>query len=412
MKNNIRNIVLLGHMGSGKSTIGKALARKLSYEFIDTDQEIEKYTGTKISNIFQEVGEQEFRKIEERSVSKLLNASEKRVIAIGGGTFENKKIKSLVLENDLSIWLKCNINILVERLKKTKHRPLLIGKNIKSDSPDAEFTNTNYVTSFNSDGFTINNDGDINGNNRTYASWNWKANGAGSANTAGSINSTVSVNTTAGFSIVKYTGNASAGATVGHGLGAVPKMIIVKNLNATKSWQVYHSSLGASKILVLDTTAAQDTAGNRWNNTAPTNTVFTLGNADEVNGSVPNIAYCFADVQGYSKFSNYTGNGNADGTFVYTGFKPAFVMVKRTDATADWFMFDNKRNTFNPQTLFLKANLSNADGGGSGYLDMLSNGFKWRASSTSLNTSGGNYIYMAFAEAPLIGSNNVPATAR
>ena len=133
MKNNIRNIVLLGHMGSGKSTIGKALARKLSYEFIDTDQEIEKYTGTKISNIFQEVGEQEFRKIEERSVSKLLNASEKRVIAIGGGTFENKKIKSLVLENNLSIWLKCNINILVERLKKTKHRPLLIGKNIKSE---------------------------------------------------------------------------------------------------------------------------------------------------------------------------------------------------------------------------------------------------------------------------------------
>ena len=286
------------------------------------------------------------------------------------------------------------------------------GNVIYSNLTSAEGDDINRLSSFNSDGFSLGSSADVNDNSQKFASWNWKANGAGSANTAGSINSTVSVSTTSGFSIVKYTGNASAGATVGHGLGAVPKMIIVKNLNAAKSWQVYHSSLGASKILVLDTTAAQDTAGNRWNNTAPTNTVFTLGNADEVNGSVPNIAYCFADVQGYSKFSNYTGNGNADGTFVYTGFKPAFVMVKRTDATADWFMFDNKRNTFNPQTLFLKANLSNADGGGSGYLDMLSNGFKWRASSTSLNTSGGNYIYMAFAEAPLVGSNNVLATAR
>ena len=313
------------------------------------------------------------------------------------------------------IWIKSRSNATSHSLTDAVRG---VGKNIKSDSPDAEFTNTNYVTSFNSDGFTINNDGDINGNNRTYASWNWKANGAGSANTAGSINSTVSVNTTAGFSIVKYTGNASAGATVGHGLGAVPKMIIVKNLNAAKSWQVYHSSLGASKILVLDTTAAQDTAGNRWNSTAPTNTVFTLGNADEVNGSVPNIAYCFADVEGYSKFGSYVGNGNASGTFVYTGFKPGFVLIKNYVSSGwDWSMSDIPRDNEGGinsvgKRLAPNANVVEVSNNSYANIQKLSNGFTFNTNNTEINGSGQNYIYMAFAKAPLVGTNNVPCTAR
>ena len=280
---------------------------------------------------------------------------------------------------------------------------------IGSGTNDPQLTQTNAISAWSSDGFTVGATS-TNPSSSTFVAWNWKGNGAGSANTAGSINSTVSVSTTSGFSVVKYTGNASAGATVGHGLGAVPKMIIVKNLDAYKSWQVYHSSLGASKILVLDTTAAQDTAGNRWNNVAPTNTVFTLGNADEVNGSVPNIAYCFSEKEGYSKFGNYTGNGSTDGTFVYTGFKPAFVIIKNTGATVNWLLKDNKRPSYqniNDTNIYPNVNAVEET---SNDTDFLSNGFKARNTGSYQNASGNNYIYMAFASEPLVGDN--PATAR
>jgi len=267
--------------------------------------------------------------------------------------------------------------------------------------------------SFDSDGFTLGSGDDSNVNGENGVAWSWKAaNSAGSANTDGTINSTVSVNTTAGFSIVKYTGTGS-NATVGHGLGAVPKMFIVKRRDGADSWYIFNSNLGSNDAyIVLDSTNASSTSnGNTlWNSTAPTNQVFSLGTNGVVNGSGRTyVAYCFSEKVGYSKFGSYIGNGNADGTFIYTGFKPAFVMVKRTDNTSDWQMQDNKRIGYNINNYRLKANLSDAETT-SGVMDFISNGFKFRG--TPMNTSGGTFVYMAFAEAPLVGSNNVPCTAR
>ena len=291
------------------------------------------------------------------------------------------------------------------------------GKRVNPDLTNAEETLANLMTSFDSDGFTNGADNGVNESGQTYASWNWKANGAGSANTDGSISSTVSANTTSGFSIVKYTGTG-ADMTVGHGLNAVPKMIIVKALDTgTDPWWVYHASLGNSAKLRLNGTQASQTGADYiWNQTTPTSSVFSLDGTN--NGSNANgndfIAYCFADVQGYSKFSSYTGNGSTDGSFIYTGMKPAFVLIKNSSATADWCLRDNKRSTINvtQHTLFPNTNDSESYGGTSYDIDFLSNGFKIRSTSSRFNTSSNNYIYMAFAEAPLVGTNNVPCTAR
>ena len=275
----------------------------------------------------------------------------------------------------------------------------------------AEQSVSTGITAWNSDGFALGNNTAWNQNSQNFVSWNWKANGAGSANTDGYLASTVSVNTTSGFSIVKYLGNGSAN-TVGHGLGVVPKMIIVKNLNTTDSWFVYHVSLGASNQLKLNETEASSANQGAWNNTSPTSALFTVGNSEATGGNGRNmIAYCFADVQGFSKMGSYVGNGNADGTFVYTGFKPAFVMIKRTDTTQDWYMLDNKRNTFNPVDKYLLANANDAETTFT-IPDFLSNGFKLRTTGGGTNASGGSYIYMAFAEAPIVGTNNIPANAR
>ena len=291
-----------------------------------------------------------------------------------------------------------------------------VTKLLVSNSTDAEDTNTNILSSFNSDGFTVGTNSASNGNNDTFVAWNWKANGAGSTNTDGSINSTVSASTTSGFSIVKYTGTGSD-MTVGHGLNAVPKMIIVKALTTgTDPWWVYHASLGNSAKLRLNGTQASQTGSDYiWNQTTPTSSVFSLDGAN--NGSNANgnnfIAYCFAEKQGYSKIGSYVGNGNADGTFIYTGFKPAFVIAKLTSVAGEnWYMWDNKRSTGNVMDKFLYPNLSNAEVGSSSFIDFLSNGFKLRSSSDVLNGSGNTHIFMAFAEAPLVGTNNVPATAR
>jgi len=295
-----------------------------------------------------------------------------------------------------------------------------VTKRISSHSNAAESTVANSLTSFNSDGFTLGASGGENSNSNTYASWNWKANGAGSANTDGSINSTVSANTTNGFSIVKYTGTAS-NATVGHGLGAVPKMIIVKNLissgGSAEHWYVYHASLGNNKDLLLNLTNDASNTVTTWNNTTPTSSVFSIGSGDGVNkSSEANIAYCFAEKTGYSKFGSYTGNGNADGTFVYTGFKPAFVIVKCFSTSADWQLADNKRTTSGNNVIDkeVRPNLSNAETGGTDgrYIDFISNGFKLRQGFGNWNASGETYIYMAFAEAPLVGTNGVTAKAR
>ena len=271
-----------------------------------------------------------------------------------------------------------------------------------------------------SDGFTIvagtSNTNNVNTNSNNYVSWNWLAGGSqGSSNTDGSINTTyTSVNTTAGFSISTYSGNGTAGATIGHGLGVVPKMIIVKNkTHAGGNWVVYHESLGNTKAVYLDLTDASGTAG-AWNNTSPTSSVFTVNDANALNGSGGRqyVAYCFAEKTGYSKFGSFTGNGNADGTFIYTGFKPSWIMFKRTSAASDWTIFDTKRLTYNVNNLRLEANTTDAEpSGAANKIDILSNGFKMRHSSSSFNNSGGTYIYMAFGQS-LVGSNNVPCTAR
>ena len=289
-------------------------------------------------------------------------------------------------------------------------------KPIFPNDTNAESTAVNELTSFDSDGFTVGSGGNVNGNGNGIASWNWLANGAGSANTAGSINSTVSANTTAGMSIVKYQGTG-ANATVGHGLGAVPKMILFKSLTNAISWIVYSSELNisSSNCLRLNGTNAAFTES-AWNGTRPTTSVFSLGIHNEANNSSgETIAYCFADVQGYSKFGSYTGNGNADGTFIYTGgMKPAWIMCKKYNVGGNWIMFDNKREPFNLNNDFLQADLSDAEVTGNSTIrcDFVSNGVKLRGTNNAINTSGGSYIYMAFAENPFVTSTGVPATAR
>jgi len=284
-----------------------------------------------------------------------------------------------------------------------------------------DYMGGNGLASFNSDGFTVNSNDGCNGNGQDLVAWNWKANGAGSANTAGTINSTVSVNTTAGFSIVSYTGNGTGGATVGHGLGVAPSMIIEKGRSVTDDWLIYHKSIGATKGLALNNTTAEAASSGYWNDTAPTSSLFTIGNNGKVNtNGGTHVAYCFAEKTGYSKFGSYTGNGNADGTFVYTGFKPAFVILKTSNLTGGWYIKDSIRsggtnpNGSNPnETDNPTANTSNAENKASAFgMDILSNGFKLRATDGYVNFDGGNYIYMAFAEAPLVGTNGVTAKAR
>ena len=290
-------------------------------------------------------------------------------------------------------------------------------KTFRTNNTNAQYTNS-FFSSFNSDGFTVaTSETDANADGSTYASWNWKANGAGSANTTGSINSTVSANTTSGFSIVSYTGNGTSGATVGHGLGVVPQVIIVKRLPNTDQMIMYHHKLNATPqdyyIRISDTGAASDFAG-MWNDTAPTSSLFSIGNSATTNASSEAmIAYCFAEKQGFSKFGKYVGNGNSDGPFVYLGFKPAWILIKDIGRLEAWYMFDNRRLGYNGGMADLIANSTATESGSSAtLLDFLSNGFKLTGTTDHLNGSGQNFIYMAFAEAPLVSTNGTPATAR
>jgi hypothetical protein len=264
------------------------------------------------------------------------------------------------------------------------------------------------VTAFGTDGFTVGSETDTNGSSRNFVGWSWSAGAsAGSSNTDGSITSTVSANTTAGFSIVTFTTSSSGSAdTIGHGLGVEPSLVICKATSASDNWFVYHKSLGATKRTRLNLTNATDT-NTIWNDTAPTSNVFSL-RLTNFGTSRSGVAYCFAEKKGYSKFGSYTGNGNADGTFVYTGFKPAFIILKKTSDTANWMMYDNKREGYNVDNDHLKPNTNEAEGT-SDDLDILSNGFKLRTSGSGENS--GNFIYMAFGQS-LVGSNNVPCTAR
>ena len=284
-------------------------------------------------------------------------------------------------------------------------------KYLISNSTNAEATG-NIVTSFDSDGFTLGDRGEANYSGRTYVGWNWKANGSGSANTDGSISSTISANTTAGFSIVSYTGTGS-NATVGHGLGVAPSMMIFKNRDrGDYGWRVYHKSIGATKNLNLQSTAVEETSSSRFNDTEPTSSVFSIGTDLALNTSSQDIiAYCFAEKKGFSKFGLYEGNGNADGAFVYTGFKPAFVLYKGKGAVQSWNIQDNKRLGYNPNNAFLFPNLSQAESDIT-RIDLYSNGFKLRTTDAGQNGSGQGYVYMAFAEFPIVSSNDIPATAR
>ena len=286
------------------------------------------------------------------------------------------------------------------------------GKQLQSESTGAETTTSQYA-SIDSDGFTVNNSGDY-GTSSNLVSWHWKANGAGSSNSDGSTTATVSANTTAGFSIVSWTGTGSA-TTLGHGLGTTPQVILVKNRSEVYGWQMYHPGLGGNnKYISINSSDAVATDTASWNNTAPTSSVFSVGASDANNKNTNNIiAYCYAEKKGYSKFGSYIGNGNANGRFVYTGFKPSFVLIKNiTDAGELWEMFDNKRIGYNPKNHRLYASTNDAEDTSAERLDLLSNGFKIRTTGSHVNESGDTMIYMAFAENPIIGSNNIPATAK
>jgi hypothetical protein len=291
------------------------------------------------------------------------------------------------------------------------------GKFLHTDTNEAEGTNTACLSAFNTNGFSLGDDNSTNQNGDTFASWNWKA-GTSFTNDAsstgiGSIDSAGSVNDTAGFSICTHTGTGST-ATIKHGLSTAPKMIITKKRSATGGWQVGHESIGWGNGVYLNDTDASTGDAGAWNSTAPTSSIFTVGNSSFTNqSSATYVSYIFAEKKGYSKFGSYTGNGSTDGTFVYTGFKPAFLLIKITNSADSWRMWDNKRNTINPLDITLRPNTNNGDYTASANnIDFLSNGFKFRTTSGGYNGSGDTHVYMAFAENPFVTSTGIPTTAR
>ena len=293
-----------------------------------------------------------------------------------------------------------------------------VQETIYTDATSAEATQSQGLTAFGADGFTVGTNTNINGSSNTNVSWNWLAANGTASNSDGSITSTVSANTTAGFSIVSYTGNGTDDATVGHGLSQKPDMVIIKARENTSSWATWHKNLtGSDYLLFLDATDAQSQYTTILKNQS--STVLTLGtnSASNANGQ-GFIAYCFAEKKGYSKISSYVGNGSTDGAFIYTGFKPAMVILKRSSSTSNWYIADNKRDTFNVVGKALFPNDSSAEGDLSSNtpFDFTSNGFKLRNSNmtgdTNINISGSTYIYMAFAESPFTNSNGVPTNAR
>lgn len=282
-----------------------------------------------------------------------------------------------------------------------------ITKQLYSNLTNAEGTDSNVLTAIGASSFTVGNSNYS--NYGTLVAWTWKANGGTtSSNTSGSITSTVQANTTAGFSIVTYTGTG-ANATVGHGLGVAPSMIIVKNRSngaaGDGAWQVYHTSIGAANYLVLNTTAASAAGSTRWQSTTPDASKFYIGNTGSVNNTSENyVAYCWAEIAGFSKFGSYTGNGSADGTFVYTGFRPKYVLIKASSAVYQWLVWDSVRTTYNIKGKYFLPDTSNAEDTFDA-IDFVSNGFKIRVNHPAVNTSATTYIYMAFAENPFKNAN-------
>ena len=329
----------------------------------------------------------------------------------GDGTYHDQAVTGVGFQPDL-LWHKgvtgARPHYIVDSVRGQGGSPTEMIHLSSSNNEAETTTNTNgHIKSLDSDGWTAvsGNDSSSRANNsclngEEYVGWCWKE------------------TADAGFDIVSYAGNATA-RTISHSLSAVPAVMLIKNRSATLSWRMYHHKNTAAPEtdhLILDTNAATADDDSMWNDTAPTSSVFSLKTSTSVNGSSAEyIAYLWSEKQGFSKFGSYTGNGNADGPFVYLGFKPSFLMTKRTDSTGNWFMFDNKRSTFNEiDGDYLEADLPSAEVTTSTAvdLDFLSNGFKIRNTSSSYNASGGTYIYMAFAEQPFVNSNGVPCNAR
>jgi len=313
-------------------------------------------------------------------------------------------VNSISFQPDFA-WFKCRStatnNVLHDVLRGTGGLYRLF-----SDLTNAESTTGDGFSALASNGFTLDSTGsggDVNTSGRTYVSWQWKGGGAGVSNTAGSITSTVSANTTAGFSILTYTGTGAT-ATIGHGLGAVPSMMIMKKRSAAGAWKVYHTVLGNTKILEMNAVDGAQTSSTYWNNTSPTSTLITVGSNGDINASGETyVSYCWTAIAGYSAFISYTGNGSGDGPFVYCGFRPRYLMIKRYDASGDpWWVIDSTRSPYNQTILALRPNSSNAeDSGGNANFDFLANGFKARTSGGGNgNESGATYIVAAFAENP------------
>ena len=327
-----------------------------------------------------------------------------------GGTIN---VTGMNFQPDLS-WLKCRSIAYHHRVYDAIRG---VGVSLRTNANNADTTNAGEgVTAFNSDGITViqGSNTEYGNNGETYASWNWKA-GTTSGLSGGTITpSSYSINTTSKFGIYKYTGNGTNGATIAHGLGAVPTFMIFKKTSGTDDWKVYHKSIGAAKSIRLDSTDSESSDSTLLNSTAPTSTLITLGTSSAINtNSETYICYAFCDVQGYFKTGQYLAHNNIDGNFCFLGFKPACLIVKAysggSSNSRDWQMVDNKRLGYNVDNNCLFPNLSNAEDTGD-VVDLLSNGFKIRSTTGTWNTNGESYIYMVWAEEPLVGDN--PATAR
>ena len=335
-----------------------------------------------------------------------------------GNDTDNRTVSGVGFQPDF-LWIKARADAYQHYLQDVVRGSTKV---LFSDSSSAEDTRVSAVKSFASDGFVLGQEAQVNGNNNTYVSWNWKAGTSVSGNTGGSGTSksySGSVNTDSGFSIIKYIGNSTAGHTIPHHLGVQPQVVICKRINQGGQWVFGSMALPNQfeQFLELDLTGAAQTSSLRWNDTDPSSSVFTLGSTLDTNANDINIiAYSFAEKKGFSKFGSYTGNGSTDGPFVYTGFKPAFVICKSYSGSEQWVLYDNKRDPFNVTEQILRPNLSDAEGTESGAkMDLLSNGFKLTGSGGGIgqtNNSGSSYIYMAFAENPFVSSTGIPGPAR
>ena len=311
------------------------------------------------------------------------------------------------------VWIKCRSNASTNHYLWDSSRG--VTKYLSPSQDIAESADAASLTTFGSDGFTMGDGGaEMNNSGRTYIGWGWKANGGTtSTNDDGNIDTTVQANTTAGFSIVQWEG-ANSTATLGHGLGAVPELIISKCIDTTQEWGVYHQGLGNDDYLHLNEDAAEQDNAAYWNDTTPTSTVWSVGNSGPTNDNGDTmIAYVFKPIQGFSKFGTYTGNGLNPGTFVYTGFKPKLVIIKNfSRSSTNWIMCPGTIDTYNPVNDLFEIN--NGDAADTAIVDInfYSNGFTQIGTGHPVNTDGDTYVYMAWAEEPFVTSKGVPATAR